>query len=403
MENAVNSIKYQVVTTGDHLESVVERMRSAKLIAFDTEFVSEDCYQPELCLIQVSIDGEIFLIDPYPVGDCSPFWKQLANGNHVTIAHAAREEFRFCLRYAQAGPANLIDTQVAAALVSLEYPSAYSTLVSRFAGRSISKGETRTNWRKRPLADSQLEYAASDVLFLPPVYSAIKEKLNQRRRWHWLEEEMQTSIGRYQDAVNEERWRRVSGISGLHPRELAVIRNLYQWRLETAQLRNQPLRRVLRDDLMIEIARLKSDQPLKIRSIRGMNFSRHQNDLNQIAEQVGQALKLSDEQLPKKVRSEANYTKLSQVIQFSQTALGIVCRREQVAPALVGTTQDLRELVAWTMGEFTGSQLPLLDRGWRKEVVGDVIVDLLAGKVAIKITNPNAEFPLEFDRYEGAT
>jgi len=179
---------------------------------------------------------------------------------------------------------------------------------------------------------------------------------------------------------------------------LAIIRNLYQWRLATAQTRNHPLRRVLRDDLMIEIARLKTDQPLKIRSIRGMNFSRHANDLTEIAETVGQALRLPDDQLPRKVRSEANYSKLSQVIQFSQTALGIVCRREQVAPALVGTTQDLRELVAWTMGEFSGDQPPLLDRGWRKEVVGDVITDLLAGKLAIKITNPKAEFPLAFDQ-----
>ena len=93
---------------------------------------------------------------------------------------------------------------------------------------------------------------------------------------------------------------------------------------------------------MIEIARLKSDQPAKVRTIRGMNFSRHQNDLQEIASEVGKALALSDEELPLKVRSEANYSKLSQVIQFSQTALGIVCRREQVATALVGTTQDLR-------------------------------------------------------------
>ncbi|MBL8890912.1 MAG: HRDC domain-containing protein [Planctomycetaceae bacterium] len=393
----MDAVKYQLVTQNSDLDRVVQQMQNASLIAFDTEFVSEDCYQPELCLIQVWIDGQIFLLDPLMLGDTTAFWRQLADGSHTTLAHAAREEFRFCQRYTGRGPANLVDTQVAAALVALEYPAAYSTLVSRFAGRTISKGETRTNWRKRPLADSQLEYAASDVYYLPRIFTAIQNQLEKRKRQHWLDEEMQAVSGRYQDAVDEERWRRVSGISSLQPRELAIIRNLYQWRQETAQTRNHPLRRVLRDDLMIEIARLKSDQALKVRSIRGMNFSRHSNDLNEIAHQVGQALQLTDEQLPRKVRSEANYSKLSQVIQFSQTALGIVCRREQVAPALVGTTQDLRELIAWSMGEFSGDQPPLLDRGWRKEVVGEVITDLLAGKVAIKITNPKAEFPLEFD------
>jgi|JI8StandDraft_2_1071088.scaffolds.fasta_scaffold59739_1 ribonuclease D len=398
LEPTLDAVNYKLVTQSSDLDAVVQRMQSAELIAFDTEFVSEDCYQPELCLIQVWIDEQIFLLDPLLLGDTGPFWQQLANGTHITLAHAAREEFRFCQRYTGRGPANLVDTQVAAALVALEYPAAYSTLVSRFASRTISKGETRTNWRKRPLSDSQLEYAASDVLYLPQIYFAIKSQLAKRRREHWLEEEMQAMSVRYQDTVDEERWRRVSGISSLQPRELAIIRNLYQWRHETAQARNHPLRRVIRDDLMIEIARLKSDQPLKVRSIRGMNFSRHSNDLNEIAAQVGLALQLPDDQLPKKVRSEANYSKLSQVIQFSQTALGIVCRREHVAPALVGTTQDLRELVAWSMGEFSGDQTPLLDRGWRKEVVGDVITDLLAGKVAIKITNPKSEFPLEFDQ-----
>jgi ribonuclease D len=398
LEQSVEAIKYQVITDREGLDEVVQRMRAAELIAFDTEFVSEDCYQPELCLIQAWVDGQIYLLDPYPLGDTTPFWQQLAAGDHVTIAHAAREEFRFCQRYAGQGPANLFDTQVAAAMVALEYPSAYSTLVSRFAGRTVSKGETRTNWRKRPLTESQLEYAASDVYYLPQIFAGIKSRLLARQRWHWLEEEMQGVQVRYQDVVDEERWRRVSGITNLHPRELAIIRNLYHWRLDVAQVRNQPVRRVLRDDLMIEIARLKSDQPLKVRSIRGMNFSRHQNDLQEIATQVGQALALPDAQLPPRMRNEANYSKLSQVIQFSQTALGIVCRREQVAPALVGTTQDLRELVAWSMGDFQGDQPPLLDRGWRKEVVGDVITDLLAGKLAIKITNPKAEFPLAFDQ-----
>ncbi len=394
----MEEIQYTLVTRPAELESVVQRMQSADLIAFDTEFVSEDCYQPELCLIQAWVDGEIYLLDPYPLGDTTPFWDQLSRGSHVTVAHAAREEFRFCQRFTGRGPVNLIDTQVAAAMVALEYPSAYATLVSRFAHKTISKGETRTNWRKRPLTDSQLAYAASDVFYLPNIYHSLRTSLEKRQRFGWLDEEMKTVEVRYQDPVDEERWRRVSGSSSLQPRELAIIRNLYQWRLATAQTRNHPLRRVLRDDLMIEIARLKTDQPLKIRSIRGMNFSRHANDLTEIAETVGQALRLPEEQLPRKVRSEANYSKLSQVIQFSQTALGIVCRREQVAPALVGTTQDLRELVAWTMGEFSGDQPPLLDRGWRKEVVGDVITDLLAGKLAIKITNPKAEFPLAFDQ-----
>jgi len=398
LDKLSESLVYELVTTPRQLSSLVEKMQQADWIGFDTEFVSEDCFEPDLCLIQVMVGGEIFLIDPFAVGDTQPFWQQLADGQHVTVAHAAREEYRFCHRYAGRPPANLVDTQVAAAMVALEYPAAYSTLVTRFVGRTVSKGETRTNWRKRPLNESQLDYAARDVIYLPEIYRSIRQSLEQRGRWHWLLDEMQGVSVRYLDDPDEERWRRVSGTSNMKPQELAIIRNLYQWRLDAARRRNQPARRVLRDDLMIEIARLKTDQPLKIRGIRGMNFSRHQNDLQEIAQQVGAALALSQEQWPGTQPRRANHSKLAQVIQFAQTALGIVCRREQVAPALVGTTQDLRDLVAWTLGQESAGRVPLLDTGWRKEVVGDVIIDLLAGKVAIKITNPTAEYPLEFER-----
>ncbi len=373
-------------------------MRSQTLICFDTEFVSEDCYQPDLCLIQVGLSDGIAIVDPQTVGDCTGFWQQLADGDHVSVAHAAREEYRFCHRYVGKGPANLIDTQIGAALVALEFPAAYSTLVTRFTGKSISKGETRTNWRRRPLSESQLVYAAKDVEYLPAIYKSIMDSLQSRNRTSWLMSEMENSAIRHMDSEDEERWRRVSGIANLKPLELAIIRNLYVWRQNLAANRNQPVRRILRDDLMVEMARLKSDEPQRIRNLRGMNFSRHQDHVAEIGQEISNAISLPTDQLPKPAKGKASHTKLNQVIQFAHTALGIVCRREMVAPALVGTMQDLRDLVGWKLGLTKSQNLPLLATGWRKEIVGDVINDLLEGKVSIKVTDPMDEFPLEFDR-----
>lgn len=377
-------------------------MQSQSLICFDTEFVSEDCYQPELCLIQVGLSDGIAIVDPQTVGDCTPFWRQLAEGNHVTVAHAAREEYRFCQRYVGRGPANLVDTQIGAALVALEYPSAYSTLVTRFTGKTICKGETRTNWRRRPLAESQLEYAAKDVLYLPKIYQSIIDTLDSQGRRAWLESEMQHSLLRHVESDQGERWRRVSGIANLKPVELAIVSRLFDWRQKIAEVKNQPVKRVLRDDMMIEIARLKTSDPQRIRNLRGMNFSRHQDQLNDIAHEVATALALPSDQMPSMIKGKATHSKLNQVIQFAHTALGIVCRREMVAPALVGTMQDLRELVTWILAGKKAKNLPLLATGWRKEIVGDVISDLLAGNISIKVTDPQCEFPLEFDRHHPA-
>ena len=390
--------KFQLIADAQQLSDMLRQLEQQALMCFDTEFVSEDCFQPDLCLVQVASSDQIWLIDPQRV-ETAPFWELLARGNHVTVAHAAREEYRFCHRYTGQGPANLFDTQVGAALIALEYPAAYSTLVQRFAGDRISKGETRTNWRKRPLSESQLIYAARDVQFLAQIHTAIMKDLQQLQRVDWMKDEMSQAGQRHLDDETGERWRRVSGIANLKPQELAIVRNLFEWRYDLAEKRNQPPRRILRDDLIVELARLKSSEACRIKNLRGMNFSRHSELISDVAQQVQQALDLPKGDWPKPVTGKSSHSKLNQVIQFAHTALGIVCRREQVAPALVGTMQDLRDLVAWRLNLGTRREEPKLARGWRKQVVGDVINDLLDGKVSIKVTDPLAEFPLEFDHH----
>lgn len=381
---------------------MLDTLSDEPLICFDTEFVSEDCFQPDLCLVQIASASQIWILDPQTV-DSGPFWELLASGDHTSVAHAAREEYRFCHRYTGRGPANLFDTQVGAALVALEYPSAYSTLVQRFAGGKVSKGETRTNWRKRPLSDSQMAYAAADVQYLADIYNAIQKDLVRLDRTDWMRQEMEGAAERHLDCAASERWRRVSGISNLKPPELAIVRQLYDWRQTVAQEKNQPARRILRDDLLVELARLRSDDVTRIRNLRGMNFSRHADLIEKVASEIRTAKNLPKQQYPRPITGKSSHSKLNQVIQFANTALGIVCRQEQVAPSLVGTMQDLRDLIGWRLGlglgrEDQSAETPSLAKGWRKEVVGNVIEDLLDGRVSIKVTDPLAEFPLEFAR-----
>lgn len=390
---------FELVTDAPQLATMVDKLSGEQLICFDTEFVSEDCFQPDLCLLQVASESQIWLVDPQSV-DTSPFWQLLSTGDHVTVAHAAREEYRFCHRFTGQGPANLFDTQVGAALIALEYPAAYSTLVQRYVGGKISKGETRTNWRKRPLTDSQLVYAAKDVQYLAAIYQTIMGELVRLGRTDWMQQEMADAGSRHLDCAIEDRWRRVSGIANLKPAELAIVRQLFEWRLKVAEKRNQPARRILRDDLIVELARLRSADVSRIKNLRGMNFNRHAELVNEIAGEVEAAMKSPRDQWPIPVKGKASHSKLNQVIQFAHTALGIVCRHEQVAPALVGTMQDLRDLVAWRLKLGESKQTPILAKGWRKEVVGDVVYHLLEGKISIKVTDPLADFPLEFDRQD---
>lgn len=368
------------------------------MVAFDTEFVAEDTYTPHLCLIQVAAHDALAIIDPLAIDDLSPFWNLLTTGGRTTLVHAGREEFRFCKRETGKRPEKLFDTQLAAGLVGIEFPTSYGNLVSKLLKKQLSKGETRTDWRRRPLSDRQIDYALQDVLYLQGIYEQLTEKLTSMQRAGWLEEEIERWQLHVEAAESGERWRKVSGAAGLNSRALAVVHALWTWRESEAQSRNTPPRRVLRDDLIVELARRQSSDTSRISGIRGMNHRGLQRHLPAIASAIAEALSLPNSQCPAKVLRPPAHASLNLIGQFLSTALGSISRNAKLAPGIVGTTQDMRDLVAYRLAVSgsTQSPPPLLATGWRKEVVGTVVEDLLTGLLAIRIRDPLSDEPLEF-------
>jgi ribonuclease D len=261
--------------------------------------------------------------------------------------------------------ARLFDVQIAAGLVGFEYPAGYGSLLFKLLGQRLHKGETRTDWRRRPLSSGQIEYALDDVRYLEAMAAKLRARLAQLGRTEWMETETATWIGDVAATRSGERWWKVSGISGLSRRSLAVVRELWRWREREAEKRDCPTRRVLRDDLIIELAKRRSADLKQIRALRGMERGDLQRLLPQLATAVELALAVSDEDCPTPMQREA--------------------------PA---------QLVAYRLGLADGNgdpQPPLLGRGWRAEVVGRLIDDLLAGKVGIRIRDPRSEEPLVFE------
>ena len=365
-------------------------------MGLDTEFVSEDSYRSELCLIQVAADGRLAIVDPYVVGDLDVFWRQLAGGNHRTIVHAGREEVGFALRGAGRSPANLVDLQIAAGLVSTEYPAGYSALVSRLLGMRLHKHETRTDWRRRPLAARQLQYAVEDVLHLEPMWDEIQRRLARMRRETWLVTEMAAWLAEVQSAATSERWRRVSGTSNLSPRTMAIVREVWRWRESEAERRNWPVRRVLRDDLIVEIARRQSDDARQLAMVRGMERGDLKRFLPQLAECVARGLALDESELPRPGQPDFP-PQVNVVAQLLATVLTGVCRRAEVAASLVGTVQDVRDLIAFHLELNGRTDPPRLAQGWRAEIVGRTIEDLLEGRTCIRIVDPLSEAPLTLE------
>jgi len=388
------------ITDPAQLQQLCERLQTADQIGIDTEFVSEDTFFPELCLIQIATCDEMAVIDTRAIQDLQPFWKMLTEGEHITILHAGREELNFMLRAVNATPKHLFDVQMASGFCSNEFPSAYGSVVSKFLGHQPAKGEQRTDWRKRPLTTAQINYALEDVRYLLPLHQRLVERLTEKGRLSWFEEDMADWQQEVEAALNRKDWRRVSGIGKLSPRHLAIVRELWNWRYEEARQRNQPQKRLLRDDLIVEMAKRKVDSPEQIMAIRGMERSAVRRKADELADCVRRGLEAPVERMPRAPRQHAP-SQLSLLGQFLAPALGTICRRAEIATSMVGTASDVRELIAHRMGfsEKSSTDLPSLAQGWRAELVGNVIDDLLDGKKSIRIANAKATDPLVFEDF----
>jgi ribonuclease D len=391
-------VHYDHITTDQQLRDFCGGLAEADIVAFDTEFVSEDTYLPELCLIQVAARGKLAIIDPLSAGDLKPFWELLSSGGRETLVHSGREEFRFCLRETGRRPSGWFDIQIAAGLVGLEYPASYGTLAYRILNKTLSKGETRTDWRRRPLSQRQLEYALQDVHDLEAIRWKLYEQLDKLGRLGWLEAELLDWQTELEESERGEKWRRIGGLTGMSRRSLAIVRELWDWRDTQAQKRNVPARRILRDDLLLELAKRQTADMKRIRVVRGMEWGNVQKHLPAIGEAIERAVALPDSKLPPLEKKSAR-PQLNLLGQFLSTALGSICRSANVAASLAGTAQDVRDLIAYrlNLGGFEDGEVPILARGWRAEVVGQVIDHLLAGDLAIRIADPLDEEPLAFE------
>lgn len=391
-------MSHLTITSPTQLESFCQELARADRIGFDTEFVSEDTFRPELCLIQVATKDRLAVIDPYRVGKLSQFWRVLAEGNHTTIVHAAREEVNFSLLDGDRPPANLFDTQLAAGFCSTEFPSSYGGVVGKFLDRTPAKGEQRTDWRRRPLTEAQIDYALEDVRYLLPLHTELERQLKKTNRTAWFIEESENWLRDLRESRDRPRWRKVSGIGNLGARNLAIVRELWQWRQAEAERRDAPPRRILRDDLIVELAKRKSDQPDKIKAIRGMQVAGGRQVMEQLAACIRRGLEAPLDDIYQG-RRESMPSQLNLLGQFLSPALSSICRSANVATSLAGTATDVRDLIAYRLefGSWGDDPPPLLAAGWRAELVGHLIEELLAGQKSIRIADPLSEHPLAFD------
>ena len=395
------SDSFEVVTTAGQFRDLVDRLADQPFVAFDTEFVSEHTYRSQLCLLQVAAPGVLAVVDTLAVPELDAFWRLLAEPGRTTVVHAGREEMGFILHAIRTRPATLFDVQVAAGLVDHDFPAGYAAVVRRFLNEQASKGETRTDWRKRPLSPGQMAYAVDDVRHLERLWRKLTAKLESLGRTAWMRAEMSLWADEVEESFVRKRWRRISGLGNLSRRELAVARELWHWRDAVAEERDMPPKRVLRDDLIVELCKRKSADERQIAAVRGMQRSDLRHIMKGLSDAIQRGLDCPEADLPGGERHQPPPPQRAMLGQFMATAVAGLCRQLKLAPALVGTASDMRDLLAWKLGYGDPDREPVLSRGWRAQVVGSLVDDLLSGRAALRIGDIRSSEPLVIERHGG--
>lgn len=389
-------VRMSLITRQADFDHFCTRIRAAGIVAFDSEFVSEFTYRPELCLLQLAIPGAQVAVDPFEVPKLDQFWELMLDPAVTVVVHGGREEVRFCLAYTDQPPVNLIDIQIAEGLRSPSFPLSYTALVGRVLGIRTEGNETRTDWRRRPLSAAQIRYALEDVEHVLQVWHKQHDHLESRQRLDWARAEFERFVHEIAAERTRENWRRLSGLQRLNARELAVVRELYEWREQESQARNRPIRKTLRDDLLVDLAKRQPSTVDELLATRDLNRSEYRRAADEMLDAISRGLRLPAAQCPAPERAERGDEE--QVVgQLLGIALANLCLQEGVAMQLVGTNSDLRHLVRWHLNGRQGDR-PRLMQGWRAEVCGALLTDILDGHISLRVADPKSDHPLVFDR-----
>ncbi|MCY2949075.1 MAG: HRDC domain-containing protein [Planctomycetota bacterium] len=372
-----------IVDKSDFL-ALVSDLGQCREFAFDTEFVGEDTYIPVLCLIQVATRDALYLVDPIAIQDVTPFWKLVADPANTVIVHGGREEVRLCRQWSGNPPGNLIDLQITAGMLGMGFPTGMASLVQTVLGHRLSKSETLTEWRARPLTLAQRNYAYDDVRYLLEINDRLNARLAELDRLEWAREEHARFVELTDPEIiagREERWRKVKGSSQLDRRQLCLLRALHAWRETRAHEANRPVRTVMRDDLLVEISRRHPGRPGDLQMVRGLS----KKDIDGILATVEAADAIPEDQWPEVLERDSEATHVQALSGLLQTVFMAMCAEMKLAPGLTCTMGEIRDLLRCRL---TGPAEPtegLLITGWRRKHVLPRLLAVLDGRVAFRL------------------
>ena len=366
---------HMYIDTQEKLQELCKELKTAKLVGFDTEFMREKTFFPILCLIQLNVNDKAYAVDPLKI-DVKALLEILVEAP-LLIFHSGRQDLEIIYNLIGKLPKNIFDTQIAAMVCGFGEQVSYQMLVQNILNKRVDKTERYTDWAARPLSKGQIEYALSDVIHLPEIYAKLNESLTRDKRDKWFEnEEGPLKDQKYFAENASEAWQKVKHREKKNC-HLGVLKEIAAWRELKARRVDRPRKRVLSDDALIEIALRKPKTKEELTRMR--SFGSHRDEtIAEILKVVEKGMGTSDDNMPKmkprpKKEADAGTLELLKIILKTQ------CSKNEVAPKLVATTDELEQFILGEKPDFLN--------GWKYEIFGKFAEDLLAGKTKLFVEN----------------
>ena len=370
----------EYIANQENLEAFARRARSSAVLAVDTEFLREKTYYANLCLLQLATDTEVAVVDPFAIEDLSVLVPLMEDPTIVKLFHAAGQDLEIIYRELGVLPSPVFDTQVAAALLGHTQQIGYGPLVHSLCGVSLKKSDSFTDWSRRPLSDSQLDYAADDVIYLPKMYRVMRERLEAKGRLGWLDND----FAALSDPANyvcdvASRFKRLKRVGQLSRRQLSAAREVASWRELTAQARDLPRKWVLTDEQVVESCRREARTIDELFMVRGMREKLCTRDARAVVAALVRGLDAPPEQWPELDKSLKSEPNVDAELDLMEALERLRARENDIA---MQTLASHGELARVARGYRTDVDVL---KGWRRAIIGEELLDLLAGKLALSL------------------
>jgi ribonuclease D len=371
---------HPLISTTKELSALISRMSAHDFVAVDTEFMRENTYWPDLCLLQIATPDEAAAIDPKAAGiDLSPLLDLLVENHDVLkVFHAGGQDLEIIHNLTQKAPNPLFDTQIAAMALGYGEQIGYSNLVESMLGHNLDKGARFTDWSRRPLDKRQIDYAIADVTHLAEIFPKMVKKLVKTGRGNWLDEEMDRLADPSSFAFEpEDAWKRLK-LPSRNPAVLGRLKALAGWRETEARSKNLPRGRIIKDDTLNDLAGHPPKTQEDLGKVRGLSSGWRNNDIGaRLMAALANAKPMDPDELPAREPRRPGLTKDAALVSdLLKLLLKIRSKEAGVAAKLIARSDELEALAAGVRDDLN------ILNGWRFEEFGRDAVDLVEGRLA---------------------